>query len=280
MVATSAGSRSKAIDGSGSPLLRLTNCTVRYNGGPPAVDSLSLEIGAAERVALVGPSGAGKTTIIGLANGTVMPTDGIVEILGVDSSIVARREHRAVRRQVATVHQDFALVPSLRVFHNVAAGRLGYWSIGQALRSLVRPAHRQEVLAVLKDVGIPEKLWERTDSLSGGQQQRVAIARALYQGPELLLADEPVSNLDPARSKAILDVLVAAAESSPTRTLVASIHDAPLAQSHFDRIVGMKHGRLVFDLPVSDVTADLLDSLYAIDDKEQSRKETLGKEPQ
>jgi phosphonate transport system ATP-binding protein len=277
---TSAGSRSKTIDGSGSPLLRLTNCTVRYNGGQPAVDSLSLEIGASERVALVGPSGAGKTTIIGLANGTVMPTNGIVEILGVDSSNIVRREHRTARRKVATVHQDFALVPSLRVFHNVAAGRLGYWSIGQALRSLVRPAHRQEVLAVLKDVGIPEKLWERTDSLSGGQQQRVAIARALYQDPELLLADEPVSNLDPARSKAILDVLVAAAESSPTRTLIASIHDAPLAQSHFDRIVGMKHGQLVFDLPGTDVTADLLDSLYAIDDEERLGKETRGKEVQ
>ncbi len=243
--------------------------TVRYNGDKPAVDSLSLDIGAGERVALVGPSGAGKTTIIGLANGTVLPTSGSVEILGIESSRIDQKQYREVRRKVATVHQDFALVPSLRVAHNVAAGRLGYWSFPRALRSLVRPTNRLELLAVLDRVGIPEKLWERTDSLSGGQQQRVAIARALFQDPDLLLADEPVSSLDPARSKAILDVLVEAADADHDRTLIASIHDAPLAQSHFGRIVGLQNGRLVFDLPAAKVDADRLDSLYAIEPKEQ-----------
>ena len=161
--------------------------------------------------------------------------------------------------------QDFALVPSLRVAHNVAAGQLGSWSIPRALRSLLRPTDRDAILAVLDSVGIADKMWERTESLSGGQQQRVAIARALFQQPDLILADEPVSSLDPGRSKAILDLLVEAADAVPDRTLVASIHDAPLARSHFERIVGLHQGRVVFDLPATGVTAELLDELYAMD---------------
>lgn len=213
----------------------------------------------------MGPSGAGKTTIIGLANGTVAPTGGSVEIFGTDSAVVGQRHHRATRRRVATVFQDFALVPSLRVAHNVAAGQLGSWSIPRALRSLIRPPDRDAILAVLDSVGIADKMWERTESLSGGQQQRVAIARALFQEPDLVLADEPVSNLDPGRSKAILDLLIEAAGAVPHRALVASIHDAPLARSHFDRIVGLHHGRVEFDLPASQVSAQRLDELYAMD---------------
>lgn len=258
------------MHGSQDPLLQLSNVTVKYNGGADsAVDSLDLVIDPGERVALVGPSGSGKTTILGLANGTVLPTTGTVRILGVDSSVIDRRKYRSTRCRVATVYQDFALVPSLRVAHNVAAGRLGSWTIMHALMSLVRPAAREEVLEVLHVVGIPEKLWARTDSLSGGQQQRVAIARALFQQPDLLLADEPVSSLDPARSRAILDVLVDAVERAPSRTLVASIHDAPLALSHFDRVVGLQEGKLVFDLPATEVNSERLDALYAIEAQPQ-----------
>lgn len=248
------------------PLLRLKDATVRYgNGNPAALDALDLEVGEGERVALVGPSGAGKTTVIGLANGTVAPTSGSVEILGIDSTRINHRDHRGTRHRVATVHQDFALVPSLRVAHNVAAGRLGSWSWLHALRSLISPRDRDAVHDVLEQVGIGEKLWERTHTLSGGQQQRVAIARALFQAPDLLLADEPVSNLDPTRSKSVLDTLLLAVEASPARSLVASIHDAPLALSHFGRVVGLKLGKLVFDLPVADVTPDILDDLYAVE---------------
>lgn len=243
---------------------------MRYNGGPPAVNSLDLQIGPGERVALVGPSGAGKTTIVAVANGTVLPTSGRAEILGVDSKALGRSQHRGVRAKVATVYQDFALVPSLRVANNVAAGRLGHWSTMAGLKSLLRVSDQDEILAVLTEVGISEKIWDRTDSLSGGQQQRVAIARALFQNPDLLLADEPVSNLDPARSRAVLDVLIKAAAVDPSRTLIASIHDAPLALSHFDRIVGLQQGKLIFDLPATQVSSARLDELYQLEDPADS----------
>jgi phosphonate transport system ATP-binding protein len=250
-----------------SPMLRLDAVTVRYTpGGIAAVDGLDLSVGPGERVALVGPSGAGKSSILAVANGLVLPSAGTAEVFGVDTTVLSHRDHRATRRRIGTVHQDFALVGSLRVIHNVAAGRLGTWGPLRAIGSLIRPTDRDEIQAVLERVGIPEKLWYRTDQLSGGQQQRVAIARLLFQQPDLLLADEPVSSLDPTRSKSILDVLVEACEADPARALVTSIHDAPLALSHFTRIVGLRDGKTVFDEPARNVTPEMLDRLYAFED--------------
>ena len=247
------------------PLLHLEEVDVFYDGVVPAVQRLDLTVTAGERVALVGPSGAGKSTIIAVINGLVLPSSGVASAFGVDTRVLGRREHRATRRRIGTVHQDFALVGSLRVAHNVAAGRLGHWTQLEALRSLVRPSHRAEIIEVLEQVGIAQKLWDRTDNLSGGQQQRVAIARVLFQRPDLMLVDEPVSNLDPARSKGVLDVLVGACEADPDRALVASIHDAPLAVSHFTRVVGLRDGTMVFDMAARRVTPDLLDDLYAFE---------------
>ncbi|MGI9601698.1 MAG: phosphonate ABC transporter ATP-binding protein [Acidimicrobiales bacterium] len=236
-----------------------------YDSGAPAVHNIDLTVSPGERVALVGPSGAGKSTILRVGNGLVHPTSGAAQVFGVDTSELDHRAHRPTRRRIGAVHQDFALVGSLRVAHNVAAGRLGRWSTVRALRTLVRPSDRDEIEAVLDDVGITEKLWDRTDTLSGGQQQRVAIARMLFQEPDLLLADEPVSSLDPGRSKAVLDVIVQACEADPQRALLASIHDAPLALSHFSRLVGLHQGSIVFDRPAAGVTPDMLDQLYAVE---------------
>lgn len=249
-----------------APTLSFRGVSVSYNGAAtPAVDHLDVDIHAGELVALVGPSGAGKSTFVALANGLVLPTEGTVEVFGVDTRVLGQRRHRPTRRRIGTVHQSFALVGPLRVAHNVAAGRLGEWGRLQALRSLVRVRDVDAIAATLDRVGIGDKLWDRADQLSGGQQQRVAIARALFQHPELLLADEPLSSLDPTRSKSILQVLVDACSDGDERTLVASLHDAPLATSHAERIIGLREGRVAFDLPATDVTESLLEDLYVIE---------------
>ena len=249
-----------------APMLSFEGVTVRYNGNdPPALDDLNLTIVAGERVALIGPSGAGKSTIIALANGLTLPNDGVVNVLGVDTRYLGHRQHRQTRKRIGTVHQNFALVGPLWVAHNVAAGRLGQWGWARALRSLVRPIDLEEISDRLSEVGIGQKLWDRADQLSGGQQQRVAIARVLFQGPDLLLADEPVSALDPARSDAVMKVLVAAGTRGSRRALVASLHDAPLARAYCERIVGVRDGRVVFDLPTVDVSSKMLTELYEID---------------
>lgn len=247
-------------------VLAFRGVTVRYGStASPAVRDLDLVIEAGECVALIGPSGAGKSTMLGLANGLVLPSAGSVEVFGVPTHLLGRRAHRDTRRRIASVQQNFALVGPLRVAHNVAAGRLGTWSAAQAIRSLVRPTQVADISSALTRMGIADKIWERADQLSGGQQQRTAIARAIFQGGDLVLADEPLSALDPARSDAVMGELVSAVAEHPDRALVASLHDAPLALQHCDRVVAMRDGVIVFDLTSAEVTADMLDDIYALE---------------
>lgn len=249
-------------------MLVFADVTVQYPNAPtPALNKLNLTVGEGERVALIGPSGAGKSTVLTLAAGLSLPTAGDVTVLDVNSAELGARAHRSTRRRIGLVRQDFALVGSLRVAHNVSAGRLGTWSIWTALRSLVRPRDIGEISQALRKVGIEDKLWERADQLSGGQQQRTAIARALFQQPDLLVADEPVSALDPARSGAVLEVLTNGSKPGSSTSVLASLHDAPLACAHFDRIIALREGALVFDLAPSLVTQDMLDDLYRLDEE-------------
>jgi phosphonate transport system ATP-binding protein len=169
---------------------------------------------------------------------------------------------RQLRRRIGTVYQQHNLVPQLRVVHNVLAGRLGRWSLPKALFSLISPQERAVALGALEQVGIPEKLYTRTAHLSGGQQQRVAIARVLVQDPDVILADEPVSSVDPTLGRTIIELLMRLAESH-RRTLVANLHAVSLALDFFPRVIGFRHGRIAFDLPSAAVTEQVLTDLYA-----------------
>ncbi len=232
--------------------------------GHPALDGFDLDVFAGERVALVGPSGAGKTTALRLCTGRVAATAGTASVLGRDLAGASPPELHDVRRRVGTIHQQLDLVGPLRVVHNVNAGRLGSWSRTRALRSLIRPVGLDEAGEALARVGIADKLLERTDRLSGGEQQRVALARVLVQDPELILADEPVSSLDPARADEVMDLLVEVV-ADRSRTLVVSLHDFSLARRRCDRIVGVRGGRVAFDLPAGEVTDDIGRDLYRIE---------------
>ena len=147
------------------------------------------------------------------------------------------------------------------MIHNVNAGQLGRWSFPKALLSLIIPQDVATAQAALTQVGIPEKLYERTDRLSGGQQQRVAIARVLVQNPWLILADEPIASLDPERSREVMDLLRDLTQAQG-RTLVVSLHDIEFAKSHCQRIIGLQQGRIVFDLPTVDVTPEMWAAVY------------------
>jgi len=232
-------------------------------GGRSALDGFDLEVRAGECVALVGPSGAGKTTALRLGNGSVRPTSGTVEVLGQDLDRATPGQLRDVRRKVGTVAQHLDLVGPLRVVHNVNAGRLGRWSRTVALRSLVKPVQVDVARQALARVGIADKLFERTDRLSGGERQRVALARVLVQEPDLILADEPVSSLDPARAEEVMDLL-GEVVAEQRRTLLVSLHDFGLARRRCDRIIGVRAGRVAFDLPAGEVTDALGIELYRI----------------
>jgi phosphonate transport system ATP-binding protein len=243
-----------------APMFELRGVGKQF-GASVALRNINLRFERRERVALVGPSGAGKTTLLALLNGTLQPSSGEVLALGQPLHALAPRARRKVQQQIGTVYQQFHLVPGLRVIHNVNAGRLGGWSLGRAARSLVWPAEIAAARAALERVGIPEKLFERTSSLSGGQQQRVAIARVLVQDPQVILADEPIASLDPESGREVMDLLLAVAEQT-AKTLITSIHAVHFAGTHFQRVIGVREGQILFDAPARDVTPEMIDALY------------------
>ncbi|PCJ55665.1 MAG: ABC transporter ATP-binding protein [Planctomycetota bacterium] len=236
-------------------------------GGHPVLQDLSLEIGAGEHVALVGPSGAGKTTLLRAFTGVIGPRKGNVEVGGVRLDQLKPEALRSLRSKIGFVHQDHSLVPNLRVSQNVVAGRLGQRGFWSALRSMMRTKQDdlQEVHQILERVGIGDKLFQRTDSLSGGQQQRVALARALYQQPTCLLADEPVASVDPARARSLIRLMVELAKEDGW-TLVVSLHDLELAREFFPRVLGLRHGRVAYDGPPSELCEEQVKELYHLEE--------------
>jgi phosphonate transport system ATP-binding protein len=190
------------------------------------------------------------------------PTSGRLWFGRDDMAGLSARRLRHIRRQIGTVYQQHNLVPQLRVVHNVLAGRLGQWSWPTALWSLMMPRDRLMAATALERVGIPEKLYTRTAHLSGGQQQRVAIARVLVQNPAVILADEPVSSVDPTLGRSIIQLLVHLAETSK-KTLLTNLHAVSLALDFFPRVIGFRQGRIIFDLPPDAVTEPVLAELYA-----------------
>ncbi len=204
-------------------------------GGLPVLSELSLQIASGERVALIGPSGAGKSTLL-------------------------RALQARLPDQVALMHQHYALVPQLSVLHNVYMGRLDQHSLWANLRTLVWPTSRirEVVEGILDRVGLAGLGTQRVRELSGGQQQRVALGRVLYRNSPVVLADEPVSSVDPHQADALLQLLRAS-----SNTLVMSLHSVELAQRHATRLLGLRDGRLLFDAPPEQVPPERLAELYA-----------------
>ena len=244
--------------------LRLDKVGVVHANGRRALASVDLRVAAGERVALIGPSGAGKTTLLRVAAAALRPTDGRVALLESDPWTLAPRALKALRARVGFVHQAPPIAPRLRVVTAVLAGRLGQWRLGRALRSWLLPGDPAGARDALARVGLAERLFDRCDQLSGGQLQRVAVARTLYQAPGLLLADEPVSALDATTAEAVLREL-AGYSAAAGATLVASLHAVDLALRWFPRIVGVRDGVVLFDLPAAEVTPERLAVLYAGD---------------
>jgi len=242
--------------------LRLERVGVVHANGRRALAAIDLEVAAGARLALIGPSGAGKTTLLRVAAASLRPTDGRAHVLEADPWALGARALKALRSRVGVVHQAPPIPPRQRVVTAVLAGRLGQWSLGHALRSWVAPADAAGARDALTRVGLGERVFERCDQLSGGQLQRVAVARTLYQSPRLLLADEPVSALDASTADTVLRELVAYSESAGA-TFVASLHAVDLALRWFPRIVGVRDGAIMFDLPAAQVTPGRLAALYA-----------------
>jgi phosphonate transport system ATP-binding protein len=244
---------------SARPALTLNEIEVRYPGADRAALTVGhLAIARGERVAVVGPSGSGKTTLLRLLNGTLAPERGEIFALG---RRLGRRPPRELRRRIGMVYQNFALVERASVYDNVLFGRLGHAHPWLSLIGHFSERDRDIAGAAVREVGLLEQLDQRADALSGGQRQRVAIARVLAQEPEIILADEPVSNLDPALTDDILDLL-SQASARRGATLVMALHQPRLAVAHAGRVIGVSDGRIVLDEPSSQLSDSGLRAVY------------------
>nr|WP_284707746.1 ATP-binding cassette domain-containing protein [Sporomusa sphaeroides] len=208
---------------------------------------MSFSIGSGEFIGVLGHSGAGKTTLMRLLCGAVFPTSGSLCVMGQDMSTVTRTELIGLRRRIATVYQNFNVVPSLSVAHNVLLGKLGSSSLLTTLRSLLwlRSAETKKIAGLLYQLGIEEKFYERCQELSGGQQQRVAVARALFSDAEIVLADEPIASVDPATAGLILKLFFELKNSG--RTVIMNLHQVSNAVQYCTRLIALENGELAYD---------------------------------
>lgn len=239
----------------------LSNIVVRYHQQPkPVLDIEQLTIYKGERIALIGSSGAGKTTLLRLINGYIRPKKGQIHVLGdIPYSRIARR--RSIRRRVGYVFQDFNLIDRATAFENVLWGRLGHVNPFLSLLGHFSNTDKQVAVNAINDVGLSDFGLQRTDTLSGGQKQRIAIARVLAQKSEIILADEPVSNLDPRLADDIIGLLVQMSVRY-SATLIMGIHQPNLARRYVDRVIGLRNGSIVFDDSADQLDNTILKTIY------------------
>ncbi len=249
-------------------IFSLGHLSVRHPGaaanganGASALRDVTLAARQGEQIALIGPSGAGKTTLLHILAVALRPEQGIVTLFDSDPWKLSSSARHTLRSRLFLAPQTPPLPPRQRVVNAVLAGLLPQWSIWRALRSLIKPIAPEAAFDALARFNLQDKLYARVDRLSGGERQRCGMARLLISKAQLLLVDEPLSALDPTLSLQTLAVLQQEATVRKA-TLVCSLHQVELARAHFPRIVGLRDGAIMFDLPREQVTDDMIDALY------------------
>jgi len=241
-------------------MFRLKNVTRRF-GARLAVDDVTFDIPEGQMVGVIGRSGAGKSTLLRMINRLADPSEGTIHFGDVEVSSLRGAGLRNWQRDCAMIFQQFNLVPRLDVLTNVLLGRLNHRSTVSSILNLFTREERIMAIAALERLGIEQTALQPAGTLSGGQQQRVAIARALMQNPKMLLADEPIASLDPLNAKIVMDALRDINEREGI-TVVTNLHTLDTARAYCERIVGMSAGRVVFDGPPRELTAEAVRTIY------------------
>jgi len=244
-------------------LIKFNQVKKVFEGEVAALNGVSADIKQGEFVVILGPSGSGKTTLLRTVNGLVPLTEGMVEIDGID---VIARNFQKIRSIVGMVFQQFNIVSNISVINNVLAGSLASQQNWLSGFYIFPKKVRLRALEVLDRVGLLDKAYHRTDKLSGGQQQRVGIARALMQNPKVLLADEPVSSLDPMIAYDILSLLKKIS-SEDNITVLCCLHQVDFATCFGERIIGLANGKVVMDESVKGLTSEYIRKIYGAFDQ-------------
>ena len=225
----------------------------------PIIQDITLCIKPEEKVAILGPSGVGKTTLIRLMSGEIHPDSGTVKLNGQNSFHFS--QGRELARIVGVINQQFNLVDELSVMNNVLAGNLGRWNFFESIFSLISSRNSEIAQNALSMVDLSGRDRTKVSKLSGGEQQRVAIARLIVQDPAVILADEPVSSLDPARAEEIMNLLLKYVKTR-SKTLVAVLHSFEFTKKYFDRVIGIREGAVYFDISTNALTQNVFEDLY------------------
>ncbi|HET8564696.1 MAG TPA: phosphonate ABC transporter ATP-binding protein [Candidatus Binatia bacterium] len=248
-------------------------------GSTHVLQGVNFQVGQGEFVGVIGLSGSGKSTLLRCINRLIQPTSGAImvprslvgpETNGTNMDILklSSNELRLFRRKVGMVFQQFNIAKRLTVIENVLSGGLGYQPTLRSTLRIFSQEEKRQALTNLQRVGLLDHAYKRADELSGGEQQRVAIARTLMQRPAIILADEPVSSLDPKLSRVVLDILKRVCHEDGITALV-SLHTLELTREYAGRIIALKHGQIFFDGTVQDLNDPVVYSIYQREDESE-----------
>ena len=236
------------------------NLTLGYSR-KKVIQGIDLTIKKGEFLSIIGPSGVGKSTFLMGLNATTSILEGGLRVLGSDLGTIRHNELKILRSRIGVIFQGFNLVSRLSVFDNIASGMLHRKPLLSALFRHYNSQQYDEVYEYMKIVGIEHEALSRCDRLSGGQKQRVAIARAIAQRPEIILADEPISSLDPVSARCVMETLRNANEAYGI-TVVSNLHQLDYAREFCSRVIGLNGGRIVYDGPPDKLCAATVSLIY------------------
>ena len=242
-------------------MIEFKNVYKTYPNGFTALKNVNLNIEQGEFVAIIGLSGAGKSTILRCINRMHDIQQGTLTVDGVDVESLSGKSLRRFRRKVGMIFQSFNLVSRSTVIKNVLTADVPDMPFWRVLFGIFTKEQKLRALESLDKVGILDKAYTRCDQLSGGQQQRVALARTLNQNPSIILADEPVASLDPVTARQVMSDFVRINKEYKI-TILLNIHHVDLALNYCDRVIGVRAGEIVFDGPASSITQEQLDEVY------------------
>ena len=242
-------------------MIEFKNVYKTYPNGFTALKNVNLNIEQGEFVAIIGLSGAGKSTILRCINRMHDIQQGTLTVDDVDVESLSGKALRRFRRKVGMIFQSFNLVSRSTVIKNVLTADVPDMPFWRVLFGIFTKEQKLRALESLDKVGILDKAYTRCDQLSGGQQQRVALARTLNQNPSIILADEPVASLDPVTARQVMSDFVRINKEYKI-TILLNIHHVDLALNYCDRVIGVRAGEIVFDGPASSITQEQLDEVY------------------
>ena len=236
------------------------NLTLGY-GRKEVVKQVDFAVRKGEFISIIGPSGVGKSTLLMGLNATTAILGGRLSVLGEDLGRIGMSDLKQLRSRIGVIFQSYNLVARMSVLDNIASGMLQRKGLMPSLLKYYRRDEYEEIYEYMKVVGIEHEALSRCDRLSGGQRQRVAIARAVAQKPEIILADEPISSLDPISARRVMDTLKSANHRYGI-TVVSNLHQLDYAREYCCRVIGMHGGRIIFDGPPSELCPATIDEIY------------------